>query len=122
LLANESLIVYGNGLQTRDFVHVTDLCQAISLALESTISGEVFQIASGTETSILDLAQSLQANFSDKPVNIQFFEARAGEITQNYSNIGKARQQLGFAPAISLEQGLAETCSWFLQQASKKEG
>ncbi len=112
LQANQPLVIYGDGQQTRDFIYVADLCQAINLALESDVSGEVFQIATGIETSILDLAQRLQV-ISERSVGIQFVAARAGEIIKNYSNIEKAKRALGFAPAVNLDLGLAETCAWF---------
>ena len=116
LQADEPLVIYGDGRQTRDFIHTADLCQAICLALESDVSGELFQIASGTETSVLDLAERLQA-IAGQPVGIQFAEARAGEIIKNYSSIEKAQHLLGFAPCVDLGRGLAETWEWFSREA-----
>jgi UDP-glucose 4-epimerase len=115
LQSNEPLVIYGDGKQTRDFIYVADLCRAIFLALEADVSGEVFQIATGTETSILDLAQRLQA-ISGRSVGIQFVGARAGEIVKNYSNIEKAKKVLGFAPAVNLDLGLSQTCIWFFRE------
>jgi nucleoside-diphosphate-sugar epimerase len=115
-MANQPLIIYGDGRQTRDFIHVAGLCQAISLALESDVSGEVFQIAPGMETSIFRLVEHLRANFPQKEIGVEFADARPGEIRRNYSSIEKAKCLINFVPAISLVEGLVETCRWFLAQ------
>jgi UDP-glucose 4-epimerase len=115
LQTNQPLIIYGDGQQTRDFIYVADLCQAINLALEADVSGEVFQIATGTETTILALAQRLQV-VSERSVGIQFVAARAGEIVKNYSNVEKAKRRLRFVPTVDLNWGLAETWAWFSRQ------
>lgn len=115
---NQPLIIYGDGHQTRDFIHVGDLCQAIVCALGADVGGEIFQIATGQETTVLELVKLLRNNFSDQAIQVEFAEARPGEIIRNYSNIEKAREILGFEPVISLKQGLSETCAWFAQQRS----
>ncbi|MFO8010616.1 MAG: GDP-mannose 4,6-dehydratase [Dehalococcoidia bacterium] len=120
------LTVYGDGEQTRDFVHVDDICQAIYLALvpayghageDSRTSGscsplstddwcgEVFQIASGTETSINQLAGLLR-EVTGRDLEVVYHPERPGEIMRNYSDITKARKLLGFEPAMELKEGL----------------
>lgn len=108
------LIIYGDGNQTRDFVHVDDVCQAIYLSLtipDSGLStpdyGEVFQIASGIETSINELAEMIKEMAGNKP-QIIYEAERKGEIRRNYSDITKARRVLGFEPKIKLREGLKE--------------
>jgi UDP-glucose 4-epimerase len=113
LLAGKPLTIYGDGRQTRDFVHVADLCQAIRLALDGSAAGEVFQIGSGVETSVLDLARYLREKLGMPHAEVRFAPARSGEIRRNYSNIEKARRVLGFAPRVTLDEGLAETCAFF---------
>lgn len=117
----QPLTVYGDGRQTRDFIHVLDLCQAIHLALEAEVGGEVYQIATGVETSVLELIELLKAQYSDQEIPVEFAPARSGEIVRNYSNIDKARQQLDFAPAVGLAKGIEETCAWFDGLPQKKE-
>ncbi|MCB0153213.1 MAG: NAD-dependent epimerase/dehydratase family protein [Anaerolineae bacterium] len=109
----QPLTIYGNGRQTRDFIHVTDLCQAIHLALTADVSGETFQIATGVETSVLELIELLQVSLSDQDIRVAYEEPRPGEMMRNYSNIDKARTVLGFNPTVDLRTGLAETCTWF---------
>lgn len=109
------LIIYGDGNQTRDFVHVDDVCQAIYLSLTTQDSrpstpdfyGEVFQIAAGVETSINELA-TLAREIIGRDVQAIHEAERKGEIRRNYSNISKAKSLLGFQPKIKLKEGLKE--------------
>ncbi len=103
------LTIYGSGEQTRDLVHVEDVCQAIYLSIEAraTVFGEVFQIASGIETSINSLAAMIRAVTQMNP-EIIYEPERAGEIKRNYSDISKAKRMLGFEPKVNLEEGLSQ--------------
>lgn len=112
-LSSGRLTIYGDGLQTRDFIYVEDLCRAILAALTSDVGGETFQIASGTETTILDLAHRIQAAFPDRRIEIVHEGQRAGEIIRNYSSIAKAQKMLGWSPQVSLDEGLAHTVASF---------
>lgn len=109
--ATGKLTIFGDGMQTRDFVHTADLCNAIIAGIESNVGGETFQIATGIETTILDLAQMIQKEFPQ--VEIVHEGQRAGEIIKNYSNIRKARRLLEWEPQVTLADGLAETIHWF---------
>jgi UDP-glucose 4-epimerase len=115
-LKGEPLIIYGDGAQTRDFIHTDDLAQAMTLAADSEASGEVFQVATGRETNVLDLTHKIKAlveRDTDQKVEIRFEPERKGEIRRNYSDISKARRLLGYEPGVALDDGLAETWEWF---------
>jgi UDP-glucose 4-epimerase len=113
LLAGEELVVYGDGTQTRDFVYVTDLADGLLRAAETAgIGGEVFQLASGIETSVNDLVGRL-AEIAGREPEVRREPPRAGEILRNYSLIDKARERLGYVPRVRLEDGLRETYQWF---------
>jgi UDP-glucose 4-epimerase len=101
----------GDGTQTRDFVYVGDLCDAIVRGLESDVGGEVFQIANGTETSILDLARTVQKVVGTE-VELEHGEARRGDVKRNFAVIEKARSVLGWEPRTELEEGLKITWEW----------
>ena len=111
------LVIYGDGAQTRDFIHVHDMCKAIFLALQYDPErikekGLFFQIASSVEVKILDLA-NLIVNLTIKdnlptPV-INFHEIRKGEVRKVYVEIKKAKALLGFNPSIPLDAGLQKT-------------
>jgi len=109
------LTIYGDGSQTRDFVHATDICQAISLCLAhdggNGLAGEVFQVASGVETRIGDLAR-LVMEVTGRDLAVVQRPERTGEIRRNYSDIAKARERLGFQPKVSLRRGLEELWKW----------
>ena len=113
LLEGRELVVYGDGEQTRDFVFVTDLADGLLRAAEvEGIGGEIFQLASGVETSLNALV-SLLAAVAGRAPDIRREAPRPGEILRNYSLVEKARQRLGYAPAVSLEDGLRRTYEWF---------
>lgn len=104
---HKPLVIYGAGNQTRDFVHVSDVCQAIRLCLTKTgsIAGETFQIGSGVETTINDLVRELK-EISGYDIAVMYEPKRQGEIERNCSDITKARRMLGFEPRIHLKEGL----------------
>jgi UDP-glucose 4-epimerase len=91
---------------------VDDLCQAILLALGSEVSGEVFQIATGTETSIIELTGMVQQAI-DQDVEMRHGLPRQGDIRKNYSAIAKVRRMLDWYPQVELEEGLRQVWTWF---------
>jgi len=114
LLRGEPIVIYGNGEQTRDFLYVADLVEAILLADKIEPAGEVFQIASGRETSVRSLVGAMKAMLPDRTLDLRFEPARPGEILRNYASIEKARRILGFGPKTQLNEGLRKTWQWFI--------
>jgi UDP-glucose 4-epimerase len=115
IMAGEPLTIYGDGTQTRDFVFVSDLANGLIRAVETPdVGGEVFQLASGVETSLNDLVRML-GEVSGSTPDVTYEPPRAGEIQRNYSLIDKARTRLGHAPEVPLEEGLERTWEWFQQ-------
>ena len=118
IMASEPLTIYGDGTQTRDFVFVTDLAGGLIRAAETPgVGGEIFQLASGVETSLNDLVAML-GEVSGREPRVEFAPPRAGEIQRNYSLVDKARERLGHAPEVALRDGLARTWEWFQQTAA----
>jgi UDP-glucose 4-epimerase len=119
-LTTRSLEVYGDGTQTRDFIFIDDLIDAIhKAATVSGVGGEIFQIAANTETTIGDLAERMlelldRHNIHD--VSVFNSEPRVGDVKRNYSDTSKAKEILGWTPSNSLDQGLEKTASFFLEQ------
>ncbi len=113
ILKREPLIIYGDGRQTRDFVHVHDIVDAIILALNADTVGRVFQIGTGVETSIKDLFEHLGSIVNGYAAKIKYEEARPGEILKNYTDFSKANKFLGFSPRVKLTDGLTELWDWF---------
>jgi UDP-glucose 4-epimerase len=113
LLAGDELVVYGDGSQTRDFVFVADLAEGLVLAAETDgAGGEIFQLASGIETSVNELVALLKS-VSGRTPNVRHEPARPGEIERNYSRIDKAHERLRFDPSVPLADGLERTYAWF---------
>ncbi len=98
--------IFGDGLQSRDFVFVQDAVQALILAgTKSEISGQVFNIGTGKSTSLLDLAIHLQT-LTGKNLAPQHLPARSGDVRYSLANITKAQQMLGFIPKFDVPSGL----------------
>jgi UDP-glucose 4-epimerase len=123
-LAGETLEIYGDGSQTRDFIYIDDLVNAVRLALnpkpvESNAMppwGEIFQIATYKETTVNEIAEKIKVVFqrqTGRTVSIVYGECRLGDVKRNYSDISKARRILGFAPGFDLETGLLHTFKYF---------
>ncbi len=109
LLENKKAIIYGDGRQTRDFVHVRDVVQANMLGMESEqANGESFNVASGSQVSILELFETIKNIVKTTDEGPQFAPARAGDVMGSTVSIEKIRSKLGYVPSISLEDGLHE--------------
>ena len=112
-LRGERLEIYGDGSQTRDFIHVHDLCDGIIAAVRADgIGGEIFQLGTSVETSVVELARLIQ-EVTGAEAEIDFEERRAGEVYKSCVDISKAQRLLGFQPAIELREGLAQTAEWY---------
>lgn len=107
----ESLVVYGDGSQTRDFVYVSDVAQAILMLLESRSVGGVFNIGYGEAVTISDLALKIIA-LVGKDVGVVYRPPRKGDIPRSLADISKARKAFGFSPRVSLDEGLRRLLRW----------
>jgi UDP-glucose 4-epimerase len=118
ILERKDIVVYGDGTQTRDLVYVDDVCRAIVLALSANVGGEVYQLGSGSATSVNALLDLIRETVPPEPMPpVKYLPFRAGEILHTYSKIDKARAELGFTPVVPLQNGLATTWEWFLSRA-----
>jgi UDP-glucose 4-epimerase len=119
-LDGETLEIYGDGAQTRDFIHIDDLIDsAVRAATMDGIGGEVFQIATSKETTVGEMTEMLLQVLRERgidEVNVINGETRLGDVKRNYSDTSKAKQRLGWSAQISLEQGLVNTLDYFLEQ------
>ena len=106
----EPLVIYGDGFQTRDFVHVEDVSHLVELVIEKAPIGLVFNAGSGVPTRILDLAKTV-IKLIGVQVEIKYASPRPGDIRNSWADISRARRLLGFHPALTLENGLKATIS-----------
>lgn len=128
-LAKKTIEIFGDGTQTRDFIYIGDLIEAITLSLNNNdIGGQLFQIATARETSINELITVLKECFMRKGIpfpEIINSERRLGDVHRNYSDTSEAQLKLGWQAKTSLANGLSETLDFFIQKnqiSSKKRG
>jgi UDP-glucose 4-epimerase len=110
LLRGETLTVFGDGEQTRDFVNVADVVQANLKAASAPLSG-AFNIGSGTRVSINGLVDLIREASGRDPV-VEHAAPRPGDVRDSLADIGQARTSFGFEPAVELLDGLRAYLEW----------
>jgi len=119
LLNDRPPLVYEDGAQLRDFVHVTDVARACRSALERDgADGQPVNVGSGRGTTILEVARRL-ARVLDKPIEPDLPGTfRAGDIRHCFADVTRAREALGFEAEIELEDGMSELAAWLEGQTA----
>ncbi|MBB4661665.1 NAD-dependent epimerase/dehydratase family protein [Conexibacter arvalis] len=107
-LAGEAPVVYGDGLQTRDYLHVDDVVRANLLAAEREATG-VANVGSGVETTVLDLVDVFAQLGGDDPFEPRFEPPRPGEVRRSCLDAARAAELLGWEPRIDLAVGVRDT-------------
>lgn len=120
-LAGKPITIFGDGEQTRDFVHARDVARAVISACAGGVGDQaVINIGSGEETSINRLARMiLDLTGSKSP--IRYAPMRPGDIKRSVTTSGRARTLLGFVPTVGLRKGLAETLAWVRRERPSTE-
>ena len=109
--------IFGDGLQTMDFVDVRDVARANVLAAKSDVSDAVFNVGSGVETSLLDLLRLLLHAMGRDDIKPQFAgERKVNPVTRRIAGNEAARKLLGFETSITLEQGLVDLVEWWRRE------
>lgn len=107
-------IIFGDGQQTMDFIHVRDVARANILGAKANVSDEVFNVASGTETSLVQLATALASVMGRRGLAPEFAPERSvNPVPRRLASTTKAERLLGFRAAIPLDQGLSELVDWW---------
>ncbi|MDX6653219.1 MAG: dTDP-L-rhamnose 4-epimerase [Solirubrobacterales bacterium] len=122
LLNGSAPTVYEDGLQSRDFVHVSDIARAFELALERDDVGDVaLNVGTGNQVTVLDvahvLARELGVDLEPEIVN----KFRQGDIRHCFGDITAIREQLGYEPSVSFDEGMAELTGWLKETAPEAE-
>lgn len=117
-LAGENPVTFGDGGQTRDYVHVSDVVAAFLAAAGSEAAG-VWNIGTGTETSVLDLVD-LVASAAGWPLEPRFEPARAGELYRSCLDCERARTDLGWTPQLPLAEGIRDVYQWIASGRSER--
>jgi UDP-glucose 4-epimerase len=107
-------IIFGDGKQTMDFIHVRDIARANILGAKVNAGDDVFNVASGTETSLAQLAAALASVMAQQGLAPEFAPERSvNPVPRRLASTAKAEQMLGFRASVPLEQGLRELVDWW---------
>ncbi|MGD2207488.1 MAG: GDP-mannose 4,6-dehydratase [Anaerolineae bacterium] len=120
LLNRQPPIIYEDGQQTRDFIHVSDIVQGLLLSMDKPEADyQVFNLGTGTPTSINHVAKMLTEHLTSGEIESQVLnQFRAGDIRHCYADVSKARRLLGFEPRVSLDEGLGDLLTWVKAQTA----
>src|SRR5713226_6774096 len=118
IAAGNAPLVMGSGMQTMDFVYVEDIARANILAAKSDVTDDVFNVASGVETSLNDLAAALLKVMGSDLKPEYGPERKVNAVSRRLAETGNAKRKIGFEAKISLEEGLRRLVAWW--QASKE--
>ena len=120
--AGRPCTIYGDGLQSRDFVYVADVVAANLLALDADSAvGRVMNVGSGTETTLLDLVAAI-GSAAGVGLRVVHAAAREGDIQRSAASVALARALLGYRPQTPLRDGLAETLYWYRDNIEGSRG
>jgi len=117
LLNSHKIEIYGNGMNIRDWLHVSDHCHGIFLALLNGESGATYNFGGNSEKSNLDIARVILDNMNQGMEKIKFVEDRKGHDFRYAVDSSKSRIELGFLPKIDFERGMESTIDWYKQNS-----
>jgi UDP-glucose 4-epimerase len=121
IISNQPPLIFGDGKQTMDFVYIEDIARANICAAKANVTDEVFNIASGTETSLNDLALSL-AKVMGSDLKPEYGpERKVNPVQRRIADVSKARELIDFTTNVSLEAGLEKLVSWWRSQKQEQE-
>lgn len=115
-LDGETCVIFGDGTQTRDFLYIYDLVRSVRLCMEKDVGGETFQIATGMERTVGEVAKLISTSLAMRGIEmvITYDVPRLGDVKRNFADTSKARSMLGWTPAMNLDQGVEETIDYFM--------
>lgn len=121
IVEGKSPVIFGNGQQTMDFIYITDVARSNILAGKSEVSDEIFNIASGTETSLIELAQCLlEVMNSNLPVQYQP-ERSVNSVQRRLADVSLSTEKLGFHAMVPLRVGLKQLVDWWSKERAAKQ-
>ena len=123
MLAGQQPLIYEDGLQQRDFIHVSDIVQACTLAIENPAADyQVLNVGTGRPVSVVQVAELLAAELGWRGGFEIVRKFRAGDIRHCYADISRISTLLGFSPGVRFEDGARELASWVSEQQSQASG
>ena len=123
LESGQAPIIFGDGRQTMDFVHVRDVARANILGAKATAGDEVFNVAIGTETSLFQLAKGLARVMGREEIDPEFVAERSvNAVPRRLASTAKAERLLGFRATVALDEGLRELVDWWRAERHRLPG
>lgn len=113
IIEDKKVPVYGDGLQVRDWIYVVDHVRGVDLVLRNGKIGETYCLGGQAEVPNIEIVKTLLSLLSKDESLIEYVKDRPGHDRRYAMNITKAQRELGFAPSVTLAQGLAETVQWY---------
>jgi UDP-glucose 4-epimerase len=121
IVAGQPPLIFGDGLQTMDFVYTEDIARANVLAIASDVTSGFYNVASGVETSLLDLARAL-LRAMDSDLSVEFGPARTvNGVTRRLADTSAAYRDFGFRAEVGLEDGLRRLVAWWQAERAVNE-
>jgi len=114
-LKNDTMYVFGDGEQTRDFTYVKDIVRANIMAMKSDIDGQSVNVATGSSISLNTLIKYMKKAL-DKEFKVEYKKERRGDIKHSCSDITLAKNVLGFEPVYEVDKAIANTVEWYEKQ------
>ncbi|WP_224392976.1 dTDP-glucose 4,6-dehydratase [Pseudonocardia sp. ICBG1293] len=119
LLEGGTVPLYGDGLHVRDWLHVSDHCRGVVLAATGGRAGEVYNIGGGTELTNLELTHALLTAVGAGPDRIERVADRKGHDRRYAVDWSKIHDELGYAPRVPFDEGLAATVAWYREHRDR---
>jgi UDP-glucose 4-epimerase len=114
IAAGQQPAIFGDGSQTMDFVYIEDIARANVLAAKSDATDEVFNVASGTETSLQELAEALLRVMDAEQLGVEYGpERKVNAVRRRLASTRAADERLGFRAEVGLEEGLRRLVEWW---------
>ena len=121
LHADEDVVIFGDGKQTRDFTYVADAVEATVQAALRGAAGEVYNIGGGAQVTLLD-GLSMLERITGRTGRVTYRPGQEGDVTDTLADTAKARADLGFAPRVDLQAGLERQAKWFEERRRDPQG
>lgn len=123
LLQGKDINIFEYGEETRDFVYIDDVVEAIVLAMDAEHAQQaVYNVGSGVATSVLEVAETLKRIYGATGQLKVTGDFRLGDIRHNFADVSKIRDELGFQSSVSFREGVTHFCEWVKSQTIEDAG
>ena len=115
VINGETIGIFGDGNQTRDFTYVEDVVECNLLAARSNLAGEIFNVGGGSRISVNELVAKIERTAGNK-ARLEYIEKQRGDVKDTLADTGKAKEILHWQPKVKIEEGLERYLNWVRDQ------